>query len=387
LLQFTFSSAAHCSYALRVVHHVCLQEPNTKQNITCSVSGFQLPEELLPNLLCFLDIQQRMRSAALVWHAAANAATTCVSVTIAESDIRVEDPPSGAPQLYRWGAKHDALAAWLSRDHNAQNVTSICVEAADSVLQAEVDSEFVPSLVLQPMQLPHLRSLNLSGCCLHIKLATAAAAAAHLPAPRGRRRKSCSKASSSAGPAAALDPLAGMLTALELRNVRFVTFPADEHAHEGVLSHLAVLTSLQRLRIREAFTVGRHTPEGVGVALCNLPQLTHLLLDNLEDSDEAFEMAAAAGALQQLKELELRYGGPYATCKRHLGTHLPCSITSLKVRLCCEGDLCVVKGVARCVNSSDAKASLKVRLCCAGWQEEWPDMQVMALQKHGWCTF
>jgi hypothetical protein len=110
-------------------------------------------------------------------------------------------------------------------------------------------------------------------------------------------------------------------------------FPADEHhdADQGVLSHLAVLTSLQRLRIREAFTVGRCTRKGVGVALCNLPQLTHLLLDNLEDSDEAFEIAAAAGALQQLQELELRYDGAYAGYRRHLGTHLPCSITSLKV--------------------------------------------------------
>jgi hypothetical protein len=79
------------------------------------------------------------------------------------------------------------------------------------------------------------------------------------------------------------------------------------------------------------------------VALCKLPQLTHLLLDNLEDGDDAFEMTAAAGALEQLRELELRYDGAYAGYRRHLGTHLPSSITLLKVSICCKGDPCIVK--------------------------------------------
>jgi hypothetical protein len=319
-----------------VVIDGCLQEPDTKQNIADSGSGFQLPEELLPNILRFVDIQQRMHSAALVckaWRAAANTATTCVSITI--RDRYIEDLSSGAPRLYFWTERREALEAWLSRDSNAQNVTSICVEAADTVLQAELDRGFVPNVRLQPQQLPHLHTLS---CCLGIKLEPATVGVS--AAARGRRRKSSSINSQ----AAPLAPLAGTLTALELRNVTFGsgfgnTFPADE----GVLSHLGVLTSLQRLRISEAFTVGRHTPEGVGVALCKLPQLTHLLLDNLEDGDDAFEMTAAAGALEQLRELELRYDGAYAGYRRHLGTHLPSSITLLKVSICCKGNPCIVK--------------------------------------------
>jgi hypothetical protein len=320
-----------------VAIHGCLKEPDTKQNTADSRSGFQLPEELLPNILRFVDIQQRMRNTALVckaWRAAANAATTCLSITI--RDRYIEHLNSGAPRLYFWTERREALEAWLSRDSNAQNVTSICVEAADAVLQAELDRGFVPKIRLQRQQLPHLHTLKLSGCCLGIKLEPATVGVP--AAARGRRRKSSSINSQ----AAPLAPLAGTLTALELRNVTFGsgfsnTFPADneDNDDEGVLSHLSVLTSLQRLRISEAFTVGRHTPKGVGLALCKLPQLTHLLLDTLEDSDDALELTAAAGALQQLQELELRYDGAYAGYRRHLGTHLPCSITSLKVIACC----------------------------------------------------
>jgi hypothetical protein len=283
-------------------------------------SSFPLSTPLLVHVLGFLQLPQRLGSAALVckaWREAANAATTSISHT-----FNWENFAASQRQLH-------SIPAWLARG-TAQHVTALHLDSMSGMLG---DEEDLAQVFLPLQQLCKLRSL---------KLLTVELLKEQL---QGHSRTACIISISSSSSNA--NPLAGIsssLTALELADVQLNSFSSTQE----LFCCMSSLSKLQRLELDgvrvqpqddvelDSFTESCSGEPTLADALRQMPQLTRLSLAHHWECQLGYEvipglLGAALAGLQQLQELELSGFRVAEARPRTLFKQLPASLTKLQV--------------------------------------------------------
>jgi hypothetical protein len=250
--------------------------------------GFELPPELLRNVLQRVELQQRLGSCSLVcrsWRSAAAAATPDISITLpAKTDLTL--PP---PQRF------NSLEAWLRKYGRQASSLAAAWGGGDDAFPPMSLAPKRPGLHLPCQQLGQLLTFSARDMMLlPDAAATAAAAATPEACMHTAEASSSSAALGETQPAPSPQFLSGLssLASLQLKRCSISGWA-------GGLGGLSLLTQLQHLQLAQDAV--QFDVELAGV-LSHLVQLTYLAISGSAPA------AALEGLdqLQQLRELRLQ---------------------------------------------------------------------------------
>jgi hypothetical protein len=266
-----------------------------------------LPDDILPNVLQFVDLQQRLGSCARVshlWQAAAAAGTVDIHCTLKQQ----QDPL--AP-----------LRSWLS-NYGAKHVHSI-----------DLSFSWGANILLPLQQLQQLRSLSLAGeygnrallqCWEGQHVGSSSSSSTTVAINNKQAIQSATQRSDEGNFKShgkefnPFEYVSSTLTSLKLRDIEVQGFPAGWHCLEA-------LTAMQHLYLRQTQYI--RTTDDLADTLPHLTSLTQLRLEwKLED-----KLRAVLGQLSFLQDLTL--WGLDIPQDSSTPLSLPCSLTRLELVL------------------------------------------------------
>jgi hypothetical protein len=250
--------------------------------------GFELPPELLRNVLQHVELQQRLGSCSMVcgsWRSAAAAPTPDISITLpAKTDLTLP-PPHRFTSLEAWLRKHGGqasslAAAWGGGDY-AFPPMSLAPERPGMNLPCQQLGQLLTFKARDMLLLPDAA-------------ATAAAAATPDDCMHTAEASSSSAALGQTQPAPSPQFLSGLssLTSLQLKRCSISGWA-------GGLAGLSLLTQLQHLQLaKDAVQIDVE----VASVLSHLVQLTYLAISASAPAINASPAAALEG-IEQLQQL------------------------------------------------------------------------------------